>query len=55
MGNEHIRRPPTGPGSRTLPRGESSFRAEATGILSATVFIAMLQQYRKENMSPVKV
>ena len=26
---------------------ESSLRAEATGMLSATLFIALLQQYRK--------
>ena len=34
---------------------ESSLRAEATGMLSATVFIALLQQYRQENITPVKV
>ena len=34
---------------------ESSLRAEATGMLSAILFIALLQQYRKENITPVKI
>ena len=34
---------------------KSSLRAEATGMLSATIFIALLQQYRGETITPVKV
>ena len=34
---------------------ENSLRPEATGMLSATVFIALLQQYQKENITSVKV
>ena len=34
---------------------ESSLRVEATGILSATVFIALLQQYREENITSLKL